>query len=116
MARDSQAIRRSRPDARAGVSKHPQAPNPVYGQIAVGTLASSQIPYAQLLRPYPQFTGVTADLSDWAASRYDALEVKIEKRYARGLNLLAAYTWSKNMDQGIPLFNGESLGGYGVQD
>ena len=91
-------------------------PNPFYGQIAVGTLPAATIPRAQLLVPYSQYTGVDAVLSNWAASRYNALEVKVEKRYAKGFNLLASYTWSKLMDQGTGTFNGETLSGGGVQD
>ena len=33
-------------------------------------------------------------------SNYDALQLSVEKRYSRGLFFLAAYTWSKSLDEG----------------
>jgi hypothetical protein len=65
---------------------------------------------AQLLRPFPQFDGVASQGAGWASSMYHALEVKAEKRYASGLSILAAYTYSKLMDYGVGPFAGESLG------
>jgi hypothetical protein len=65
---------------------------------------------AQLLRPYPQFTGVTSQNASWASSTFHALEAKVEKRYASGLNILASYTYSKLMDYATGPFAGEPLG------
>ena len=50
-----------------------QVTNPFYPRIGVGTLAATTVARAQLLVPYPQFTGVTAVGASWASSRYDAL-------------------------------------------
>src|SRR5450432_980990 len=44
--------------------------------------------------------------SDLDTSSYNALEARIEHRYARGFSLLASYTYSKTLDIG-----GESLVG-----
>lgn len=52
----------------------------------------------QTLRPYPQFNNVTLDTPSWGASSYNALNIKLEKRFSGGLNLMAAYTWSKFLD------------------
>lgn len=90
--------------------------NPFYKQIAIGTLSAPTVALAQLLVPYPQFTGVTADISNWASSNYNAMEVKLQKRYSKGLSLLASYTWSKLMDYTTGTWNGETLGTSGVQD
>lgn len=93
-----------------------QIANPFYGQIGVGTLAASTTAEAQLLRPYPQFTGVTSAAASWANSDYHALQVKVEKRFSKGFSLLASYTYSKLMDYTTGVFGGETLGGGGVQD
>jgi len=69
-----------------------------------------------LLRPYPQFTGVDSAAADWATSDYHALQVKVEKRFAKGFSLLASYTYSKLMDHTTGTFSGETLGGGAVQD
>ncbi|MBV8817950.1 MAG: TonB-dependent receptor [Acidobacteriaceae bacterium] len=90
--------------------------NPFYGQIGVGTLAQPTISQAQLLVPYPQFTGVTSDNANWAGGRYNALQVKLQKRFSKDLDTLISYTWSKLMDQASGSFTGETLGGGAIQN
>jgi hypothetical protein len=58
-------------------------------------------PYGDLQsrRPLPDF----GPISYWDAdgfSTYQALQVKLEKRFSKGLTLLGSYTWSKSMDIG----------------
>jgi hypothetical protein len=74
-----------------------QVKNPFYGIIPFGTLANATIPYGQLLRPYPQYTGVTASNDGNRDTVYHSLQVKLEKRFRQGGTILAAYTWSKNI-------------------
>jgi hypothetical protein len=53
---------------------------------------------AQSLRPFPQFNDRLA--VRWAPlgkNWYDSLQVKVTKRYSRGLELTAAYTWQKEL-------------------
>ena len=90
-----------------------QVPNPFFGQISVGPLANRTVSRAQLLRPFPQFDGVSSRSSTWASSTYHALQVRAEKRYASGLTMLGTYTWSKFMDYGTGPFGGETLGNGG---
>jgi len=93
-----------------------QIANPFSSQIAVGPLAAKTVSRAQLLLPYPQFTGVTSVGANWAASRYNALQVKLEKRFSKGFTILASYSWSKMMDQSTGSFSGETLGGGAIQN
>lgn len=53
----------------------------------------------QLLRPFPQFgtIGTSCCLENVGQSTYNALEAKVERRFRNGLNLLAAYTFSKTL-------------------
>jgi hypothetical protein len=60
----------------------------------------------QLLRPYPQFNGLVQTWGSLAHSSYHALQVKFRKRYRGGLQMLAAYTWSKMLDDSSGPFNG----------
>ena len=99
-----------------GNSLRTLVPNPFYQQITVGTLAAATVAQVQLLRPYPQFTGVDSAAADWGTSNYHALQVKIEKRYSAGFSILASYTYSKMMDFTTGTFNGETLGGGATQD
>jgi hypothetical protein len=75
-------------------------PNPFFGVITDPNsgLSSDTVSYAQLLLPYPQYTGVTTDSLLIANSVYHALQVSAEKRYSKGLQFLATFTWSKSID------------------
>jgi hypothetical protein len=60
----------------------------------------------QMLRPFPQYnnSGSTFTGPDpWAnfgTSSYNALQVSLTRRLNKGLYFLAAYTWSKTLDEG----------------
>ena len=53
--------------------------------------------------PYPQFGPIDL-ISSAASSTYHALQAKLEHRVSDGLSLLAAYTWSKSIDDSSALF------------
>ena len=81
----------------AGLTK--SVPNPFYGIIpSTSSIGLATTTAGQLLRPYPQFTGVQTQWTSMSHSSYNALEVKYSKRYASGLQFLVAYTWSKMID------------------
>ena len=61
-------------------------------------LSSPQVQYAQLLLPYPQFTGVSTEPRLIAQSIYHGLQLSAEKRYSNGLQFLVTYVWSKSID------------------
>jgi hypothetical protein len=71
-------------------------PNPFYQLPGVtGTIASSKnVTVNQLLNPIPLLGGMTQNRPT-GKNGYDALQTKIERRYASGLSLIAAFTWSK---------------------
>jgi Carboxypeptidase regulatory-like domain/TonB dependent receptor len=62
------------------------------------SLSSPKVPAYQLQLPFPQFTGVNGDDPPWANSIYNAMQIKVEKRFSRGLQFLVTYTWSKSID------------------
>ncbi|HLJ17490.1 MAG TPA: hypothetical protein VKV15_23535, partial [Bryobacteraceae bacterium] len=73
--------------------------NPFFGIIpSTSTIGKSTTTAGQLLRPYPQFTGVQQTWGALAHSSYNALQIKLRKRYANGLQFLVSYTWSKLID------------------
>jgi Carboxypeptidase regulatory-like domain/TonB dependent receptor-like, beta-barrel len=53
---------------------------------------------AQSLRPYPQFANVQILDPNIGQSKYNGVNVGIQKRYSQGLQFQANYTWSKNED------------------
>ncbi len=74
-------------------------PNPFFGLITTGNLAARTVTRGQLLRPYPQFTGVSALNLSIGSNRYDALQLKVSRRFSQGFSLLAAYTLAKDLDR-----------------
>jgi trimeric autotransporter adhesin len=81
-----------------------QVSNPFYGIVArSSSLGQRNIPYYQLLLPYPQYLRVNLSASDTASSRYFAFYVRGQKQFRNGLALLASYTWSRNYDNIVGL-------------
>lgn len=80
----------------------------------------------QLLRPYPQYLDIGGSnnnmcscLENLGVSTYNALQVKLERRFRNGLNLLASYTFSKtltNADSAVPVFSGFQSNQFAAQD
>jgi hypothetical protein len=75
-------------------------PNPFYGVITNPTATSYNQPTIQLnrlLRAYPEYSGVGGYRAEpnSADSSYQSLQVKYEKRFSRGLSVIAHYTFSK---------------------
>ena len=73
-----------------------QVSNPFAGRVAPSSvLNASTVAAGQLLRPYPQFTGVFAGPPDIGDSTYSALQSKLVERFHGGGTLLTSFTWAK---------------------
>ncbi len=96
-------------DLALGTQLLQSVPNPFYGQVATGTLASSTVTYGQLLRPYPQYTGFSETAVGGANSSYNALQAKLEKRFKHGGTVLASFTKSKLISNVEQLANYSNL-------
>jgi hypothetical protein len=55
---------------------------------------------AQALRPFPQFTSITALWAPLGNTWYDSLQLKATKRFSHGLSFTSNFTWSKNLSTG----------------
>jgi hypothetical protein len=77
-----------------------QVPNPFFGIITNPTSSLSQptVSYAQLLKPFPQYTSVSPFRKPQANSLYHSFTLRAEKRFSHGLNLLLSYTGGKLID------------------
>jgi hypothetical protein len=83
-----------------------QVPNPFAGNCTgctgpvqsggVGTNAT--VKAAQLLLPYPQFDDISMAEPDNRDSIYHSMQLKVQKRFAGGAQLLATYTIAKLID------------------
>jgi hypothetical protein len=58
---------------------------------------------AQLLRPFPEFGEIDSIRND-GKNIYHSGQLRVEKRFSQGYSLLAAYTWSKNIEE-VSLLN-----------
>jgi hypothetical protein len=88
--------------------------NPFYGIITDpnSSLSSPTVPAYQLQLPFPQFTAFNADEPPWANSIYNALQIRVDKRFSHGLQALVAFTWSKSIDDASTTSGGTTwLGG-----
>jgi Carboxypeptidase regulatory-like domain/TonB dependent receptor len=73
--------------------------NPFSGLITTGSLTGATTTRGQLLRPYPQFTGVAVIGESRGSSQYDAIQVKVTRRFSDGFSVLAAYTGSRSTER-----------------
>ncbi len=79
----------------------PSALFPVFFGINVPPSRSSLIPD---FRPFPLLGSFTSIESD-SNSNYHSLQVQLNKRFAHGLQLTTAYTWSHAIDEASDLFD-----------
>jgi hypothetical protein len=70
-------------------------------------LNNQNIARSQLLRPYPQFNGLSMTIND-GFSWYHAATVRLERRFARGFSVGGHWTWSKFMEA-VERLNGQDL-------
>jgi hypothetical protein len=75
-----------------------QVPNPFAGLLPGTNLNGANVSRSQLLRPFPQFTNVSA-IETIGTSDYTSLQGRIERRMANGFTVQVAYTWSKTMTE-----------------
>jgi hypothetical protein len=69
--------------------------NPFAGLLPATNLNTATTTRQQLLLPYPQFTGLTETNLPAGKSWYNSLQVRYDKRFSHGLNLLVSYTHEK---------------------
>ena len=86
--------------------------NPFYGQITTGPLATATVPLSYLLAPFPQYTGIDASYITGGYTLYNALQLKVEKRFSHGLSALLSFTGQKLIDDYSIISNvGNNAGG-----
>jgi hypothetical protein len=91
-------------------------PNPFYGLIPNPTATSFNQPTIQLnrlLRPYPEYSSVGGYRAEpnTGDSSYQSLQFKYEKRFSKGVSLVAHYTISKMLSDSD--MAGSDVGGFG---
>jgi hypothetical protein len=78
--------------------------NPANLAAAQAILPDIRLPYpnfrgtfAQMLRPFPQYSTVGADFVNLASSNYNSLQITLVKRMSSGLTVNLNHTWSKTL-------------------
>jgi hypothetical protein len=74
-------------------------PNPFSGLLPGTNLSGSTVAFTQLVAPFPQFTGVTMSASNAASSYFHALQGRVEKRFAHGLQFLSNFQWGRTISR-----------------
>jgi hypothetical protein len=73
--------------------------NPFSGLIASGSLSLANTTRGQLMLPYPHFTAISEIGQSIGSTRWNSLQMKVSKRYAKGVSFQLAYTLSKLLDE-----------------
>jgi hypothetical protein len=69
--------------------------NPFQPYVSTGALSAATTTRRQLLLPFPQYLGVTANAESVGVSTYNAFQLKVNKRFGNGFSILGAYTNGK---------------------
>lgn len=87
-------------DLAMGNALFTQVPNPFFGIITTpgSSLANPTVQANQLLRKFPQYTGVQEFRKPTAESKYNGFTVRINKHFSNGLSVLANFTGAKETD------------------
>jgi hypothetical protein len=97
-AQAQQQFNASLVDPTVKVSIIQPVPNPFTGITTVSGLNPTNnltIPEGQLLRPYPQYTGLSLVGDGCCGSNYNSFQLTVTKRFKNGGTFLAAYTNAK---------------------
>ncbi len=73
-----------------------QVNNPFF-PLPLTDIAGRTVAASQLLRPFPHFSGLSADLPI-GYSWYHSLQTRVERRFSRGFTINLGHTWSKLME------------------
>jgi hypothetical protein len=89
--------------------------NPFSGVVPnTSTLGSqTKVAVGQLLRPYPQFTSVSAYITS-GMSIYHSFQASLNRRFSNGASFVSAFTWSKSMDASQYLNPSDARAWYGL--
>jgi hypothetical protein len=89
-----------------GLALQDQVANPYFGQFTTGLLSGEKVSRSQLLRPFPDYQGVSILANHGASSIYHSFQFTAERRYSNGLSVLVSYTNSKLINDSFSIAGG----------
>ncbi len=94
-----------------------QVNNPYAGLLPGTSLNGAKMTLQQSLLPYPQFTTITESARSIGASRYDSMQLQLEKRLSSGLTVLFAATFQDGRTRSTYLNSGmDAVGQFITRD
>jgi len=72
--------------------------NPFQPFVSTGPLSRPTVTVGQLLRPFPQFLGLYNFRPSSGSSTYHAFQLRVDKRFSKGLTVFASFTGGKLID------------------
>ena len=84
-------------------------PNPLAGLLPGSSLNGSTTSVSNILRAFPEFTGVTENTLNNGGSYYHSVNLKIQKRFAGGVQFVLNYDHSRLMEHVTYLNSGSPI-------
>ncbi len=106
-------------DLAMGSALNTSVSNPFFGLVpSTSSLATATTTAGQLLRPYPQYTGLSFANQNQADSHFESFQMTLRKDLHSGQTILTSYTNSKLITNGSDTFNGsvDDGGTAGIQN
>ena len=85
--------------ARGAAYLQERVPNPFAGLVPGSSFNGSTVQRQQLLRPYPQFGGITENSMSIGKTWYNAIQLIVQKRMSKGLKFTSSYTYSRTKEK-----------------
>lgn len=93
-------------DLQLGSGLLTQVANPLRGLLPGTSYNGATTTRQQLLRPFPQFDAITEALHNSGFGSYDSMQLRVERRFSKGLSALLSYTVSKALE-GVSYLNAQ---------
>jgi Carboxypeptidase regulatory-like domain/TonB dependent receptor-like, beta-barrel len=85
----------------------PSAPSPAF--FAAAGAASNKATIAQMLTPFPQYSGVNDTWGNVGNFSYNSLQITVQQRMSHGLTFNVNYTYAKNLGDDGPYRDGYDI-------
>jgi hypothetical protein len=95
-----------------GPSLLQQVSNPLAGEVPESSsLGGPTISRAQLFKPFPRFTTVSAYRDNVGRSRYDGVQLRLDRRFNNDIAFFVSYTRSRLLDDASSVFSASVVTG-----